>query len=143
MVVGGANGELLVLDEDDRAAIAAADLLLLQLELPLAVTVAAAAHAAAVGVPVLLNPSPARALPPELLDSVAILVVNEGEAAAIGADALAGAPHVVTTLGARGATYRASEASFGVPAPAILAIDTHGSRRCLHRGVRRCLGQRT
>ncbi|MGH8130096.1 MAG: PfkB family carbohydrate kinase, partial [Steroidobacteraceae bacterium] len=57
--------------------------LLLQLETPID-TVAAYAHAArASGVQVVLNAAPARALPPELLSVVDVLVVNMGELAVI------------------------------------------------------------
>lgn len=127
VVVPGANGTLQTLDDADLAAIAGADLLLVQLEVPLAIVRAGIAHAAAAGVPVLLNPSPAQPLPTELLAGVAILVANEGEAAEIGPEALAAIPHVITTLGARGATYVGAAASFAVPAPVVYAIDTTGA----------------
>jgi ribokinase len=127
VVVPGANGALLVLGDDDLDEIAGADLLLLQLELPIAVVLAGAGAAARAGVPVLLNPSPAQTLPPQLLAGLTILVLNEGEAAALGPAALASARHLVTTLGARGATYAGPEESFSVPAPVVAALDTTGA----------------
>ena len=75
----------------------------------------------------LLNPSPVRELPAELLTCVSLLVLNEGEAAAIGDDALAGIPHVVTTLGAAGARYPGPDGGFEVGAPAVDAVDTTGA----------------
>lgn len=127
VVVPGANGALRLLGDDDLAEIAGADLLLLQLELPIAVVVAGAVAAAGAGVPVLLNPSPVQLLPPQLLASLAILVVNEGEASALGPDALGAAHHVVTTLGANGAIYTGPGASFRVLAPVVTAVDTTGA----------------
>lgn len=127
VVVPGANGMLLSLGDDDLDEIANADLLLLQLELPIAVVLAGASAAARAGVPVLLNPSPAQALPAQLLADLSILVLNEGEAAALGPAALASAKHLVTTLGARGATYAGPEESFSVPAPMVTAVDTTGA----------------
>lgn len=126
VVVPGANGMLLSLGDDDLDEIANADLLL-QLELPIAVVLAGASAAARAGVPVLLNPSPARALPAHLLADLSILVLNEGEAATLGPAALASAKHLVTTLGARGATYAGPEESFSVPAPVVTAVDTTGA----------------
>lgn len=84
--------------------------LLLQLETPLDTVIDCARAARAVGVQVILNAAPARPLPPELLALVDVLVVNEGELAALAGDpgelrrALAAidVPCVVVTLGARG-----------------------------------------
>jgi ribokinase len=57
--------------------------LLLQLETPIETVTAYAQAARAAGVTVVLNAAPARALPAALLDAVDVLVVNEGELAAI------------------------------------------------------------
>lgn len=127
VVVPGANGAVLRLTDADRDVIRNAEMLVCQLEIPLAVVVAAAGIAAAAGVPVLLNPSPVQDLPAELLAAVSLLVVNEGEAAALGAAALSAVPHVVTTLGARGAGYRGTEEEFEVPAPRVTPVDTTGA----------------
>jgi len=128
VVAPGANGRLTDLLATDLATIRAADLLLLQLEVPLDVVTAAAESAAAAGVPVMLNPSPAIPLPGSLLASVTLLVLNEGEARTLGADALAAVPHVVTTLGSAGARYRgpAGDEIVAVP-PAVHSIDTTGA----------------
>ncbi|SCG55552.1 ribokinase [Micromonospora echinaurantiaca] len=136
VVAPGANGELTDLGVDDRAAIAAADVLLLQLEVPLPTVVAAAGLARAEGTTVVLNAAPAAPLPAELLDLVDVLVVNEHEAAVVAGvfadeppvlvDALLElVPRVVLTLGARGAAYAdRSGLRLEIPAPRIDAVDT-------------------
>ncbi|GIF73931.1 PfkB family carbohydrate kinase [Asanoa siamensis] len=129
VVAPGANSALTDLDADDRAAIAAADVLLLQLEVPMPTVVAAAAAARAAGTTVVLNAAPAAPLPADLLDLVDVLVVNEHEAAVVGGGEiealLALVPRVVLTLGARGAAYAdRSGVRVDVPAPRIEAVDT-------------------
>ena len=106
--------------------------LLLQLETPLASVGAYARAARAAGVAVVLNAAPARALPAELLDAVDVLVVNEGELAAItgvagdirGALARLGVPTVVVTLGARGCCARHRGVWLELAAFPIDALDT-------------------
>ncbi|MET7710585.1 ribokinase [Micromonospora sp. NPDC005413] len=136
VVAPGANGTLTELDADDRATIAAADVLLLQLEVPLAAVVRAADWARAEGTTVVLNAAPAAVLPTELLDLVDVLVVNEHEAAVVAGvfsddppvllDALLElVPRVVLTRGARGAAYADRRGlRLTVPAPRIDAVDT-------------------
>jgi ribokinase len=136
VVAPGANGALTELDADDRAAIAAADVLLLQLEVPLPTVVRAAGWARAEGTTVVLNAAPAAVLPTELLDLVDVLVVNEHEAAVVAGvfsddppvllDALLElVPRVVLTLGASGAAYGDRQGlRLAVPAPRIDAVDT-------------------
>ena len=127
VVVPGANGTVVGLTDADREAIESASMLVCQLEIPLPVIVTAAGIAAAAGVPVLLNPSPVRELPGELLAAVAVLVVNEGEAKALGTDVLAAVPHLITTLGSRGARYRGADQEFDVAAPRVEPVDTTGA----------------
>jgi ribokinase len=128
VVVPGANSALTALDEPDLATIRGAAILLAQLEIPVEAVTAGALAAAAAGVPVLLNPSPVRDLPAELIAAVTVIVVNEGEAAAIGRDALATIPHVVTTLGGAGAAYRGPDGeTITVPAPRVVAVDSTGA----------------
>lgn len=127
VVVPAANGTLTALDEADLAAIADADLLMLQLETPLDTVTAAARVAAEAGVPVLLNPSPVRSLPAELLAAVQVLVVNETESAALGA-ARPGGGHLVTTLGAAGARYTGpSGGTARAEPPPVTPVDTTGA----------------
>lgn len=128
IVVPGANGTVTEFGDEDRAAITGASMVMMQLEIPLAGVIAAARSAAAAGVPVLLNPSPVRDLPVELLETITILVVNEGEAEALGQTAMATVPNVVTTLGPDGAHYRGPDgASMKIAAPRVAAIDTTGA----------------
>ncbi len=127
VVVPGANAHVM-LTEPDADLIAGAGMLLTQLELPLETVLAGAKVAAAARVPVLLNPSPVTPLMPELLGLVTLLVLNEGEAGALGATAIAGIPHVVTTLGAAGARYAGpAGAACEVSAPRVVAVDTTGA----------------
>ena len=82
VVASGANMRMTEKDvEAAEAAIADSDVLLLQLEVPLPVVKRAAQIAQSHNVTVVLNPAPARVLPPDLLASVDVLVPNESEAA--------------------------------------------------------------
>ena len=127
VVVPGANARVRV-TAPDAELIAGADMLLIQLELPMPTVLAGARAAAAAGVPVLLNPSPVAPLTAELLELITVLVLNEGEADALGPAALAGVPHVVTTLGASGARYAGPDgARCEIPAPPVVAVDTTGA----------------
>ena len=106
--------------------------LLLQLETPLA-TVAAYAHAArGQGVCVVLNAAPAQVLPDALLQSLDILVVNEGELATVAKhqgsiveclERIA-VPTVVVTLGHRGCCARVQGQWVLQPAFSITPVDT-------------------
>ncbi|RIJ77382.1 ribokinase [Nakamurella silvestris] len=128
VVVAGANGSVDDLTPAEQAAVSGSAILVCQLEIPLDTVTTGARTAAAAGVPVLLNPSPVQTLPAELLTAVTILIVNEGEAAALGSLAIAGVPHVITTLGAAGARYRGPDGqTFDVPAPVVTAVDTTGA----------------
>lgn len=109
--------------------------LLLQLETPLD-SVAAYAHAArAAGVTVVLNAAPAQPLPKALLADLDVLIVNEGELAALAggegtlADHLARieVPCVIVTLGERGCLARAGAQTFEQPAFAVDVVDTTGA----------------
>lgn len=132
VVAPGANAALTGLLPADRDAIAAADVLLLQLEVPLETVAAAAAAARRAGTRVLLNGAPARPLPDDLLSSVDLLLVNEGEAGTLSgavdrpvAALLERVPAVVTTLGARGAAYAdRGGVRHTAPAPVVTAVDT-------------------
>ncbi|MDN3921331.1 ribokinase [Roseateles violae] len=106
--------------------------LLLQLETPIETVTAYAGAARAAGVRVVLNAAPARALPPALLDLVDVLIVNEGELAAITGcsgdvgQALARlhVPCVVVTLGARGCVMRNGGQFLLQPGFNISAVDS-------------------
>lgn len=114
---------------------------LLQLETSDAAAVAFARAAQARDVTTILNPAPAAAVPPELLEAVGLIVPNQAEAAALtgiypdapaeveqAAAVLAGDGRraVVITLGERGAYLRGSGQGY-VPAPRVDVIDTTGA----------------
>jgi ribokinase len=132
VVVPGANAALTELDEPDFVAIRAANLLMAQLEVPLDTVAEAARVARDAGTTVLLNAAPARELPADLLSTVDILVVNEGEARTVAGRArdvldalLELVPRVVLTLGARGAAYADRDGTrLSVPAPVVSTVDT-------------------
>lgn len=142
-LAAGANAALSMAHVDAASAvIEAAGLLICQLECPLAVVQHGIALAHAAGVPVLLNPAPMQALPPELLAQVDVLVPNETEAAALiglppGAafDAAAAAVRlrelgpttVIVTLGAHGVQLASDGISVHLDAPVVQAVDTTGA----------------
>jgi ribokinase len=109
--------------------------LMLQLEIPLDTVLAYARAARAHGVKVVLNVAPARALPPELLQLVDILLVNEGELATLAgargsiADQLArlAVPTVVVTLGSRGCCAVVHGAYTVQPAFPVTPLDSTGA----------------
>jgi ribokinase len=128
VVVPGANAALTELTGAEQQLLADAAMVVCQLEIPVPTVVHAGAIAAAAGKPMLLNPSPMQPLSWALLSTTALLVLNEHEAAEVGAAALDDVFHVVTTLGSRGARYRGPDGEeFTVPAPKVTAVDTTGA----------------
>jgi ribokinase len=131
-VAPGANAQLRAseLPQLDDVAI-----LLLQLETPLDAVAGMARAARAHGVTVMLNAAPARALPPDLLETVDILVVNEDELTkAVGyrgsmRDTLAAVKTntAIVTLGANGVCAREGDAFLTQPAFAVQPVDTTGA----------------
>ncbi|MGW0950653.1 ribokinase [Streptomyces sp. NPDC002405] len=141
VVSPGANGRLT--PEDVRAAgdlLRASRVVSAQLEIPLE-TVVEAVRNLAPGSRFVLNPSPPRPLPQELLKACDPLIVNEHEAKVIlgGAEAgdtpeswardlLALGPHsVVITLGGEGALVASAEGIARVPSVKVDAVDTTGA----------------
>ena len=106
--------------------------LLLQLEIPVATVAAFARSARLARTAVVLNAAPALALPPGLLADVDLLIVNEGELAAIAGQAGSVAeqlariavPTVIVTLGARGCFARNAGAWLLQGAFPVKAVDT-------------------
>ncbi|HET9553498.1 MAG TPA: ribokinase [Anaeromyxobacteraceae bacterium] len=140
VVVPGANGLLSPADVDrERGRLAAARLVALQLETPLDTVLHAARTARALGRTVVLNPAPARHLPPELLDLADFLVPNEVEAATLSglpvetvADAILAAERlragrdacVLVTLGERGVVAATPGGTTHHPARPVVPVDT-------------------
>jgi ribokinase len=132
LVSPGANSTFVDLRDTERDVITAADVMVCQQEIPTETVTAAAQVARAAGTRVVLNAAPARELSPELLAAVDLLVVNEGEAAAITGSAepdldglLAVVSRVVLTLGGDGAWYADREGrSERVPAFRVAVADT-------------------
>lgn len=106
--------------------------LLLQLETPIETVTVFARVAHRGGVKVALNAAPARPLDAALLASVDILIVNEGELAALAGDrgsvaidlAAIDVPLIVATLGARGCCARTRGDFLLQPGFAVDAVDT-------------------
>ncbi|QWP77928.1 ribokinase [Lysobacter sp. K5869] len=128
VVAPGANAAL---RGDDLPSLDGVAWLLLQLESPLDAVAAWARRAREAGVAVALNAAPAQTLPAALLDDVDLLIVNEGELAALtglndpdAALAALRVPRVVVTLGARGCIARDDGESLRQDAFAVAAVDT-------------------
>lgn len=143
VVVPGAN-DLIAIDESARGVLDSSAAVLLSLEIPIEAVVDAARVAARSGARVVLNLSPFRAVPDELLRIVDVLIVNEHEAASlfdvdqIRPESLAdlapmcatmGIRSLVVTFGDRGAAIMldALSPSFQhIPSVTAHAIDTTG-----------------
>jgi ribokinase len=139
VVIPGANGawpEAVVAATE----FAAGDVVVLQLEVPFAVVETVVARAAAAGARIVLNAAPLDRRVSELIGDVAVLVVNEIEAAELfGSDAeldvdgVAGIAasleaDLVVTLGARGVIFApAGGMPVHLPVFAVDAIDTVGA----------------
>ena len=108
---------------------------LLQNEVPEAVNMAVAAQAG--GARVVLNAAPARAVAPDLMARVDLLVVNRGEAAALSGtedpEAAAvrlrvmGPRAVIVTLGAEGLFALSDAGALRMAAPPVAVASTHGA----------------
>ena len=129
IVASGANATLAVADLPPLAGISH---LLLQLETPLVVVAAYAQRARAAGVTVVLNAAPAQPLPAALLRDVDVLIVNEGELAAITGrtgrvESLLGdinVPTCIVTQGAHGCCALSRGKLLLQPAFAVDVVDT-------------------
>ncbi len=125
--------------EKFSAHIAGADTILMQLETPLETVIRAAHVAAANRRLIILNPAPAREVPPDLLKLITIITPNESEAEVLtgvsirddesagrAADLLLrqGVQTVIITLGARGAFVAEGNRKQWVPGFQVKAVDT-------------------
>jgi ribokinase len=136
----GANMRLTLADlEAAEDVLASAAILVLQLEIPQEVVEQAIKVARAHGVIVLLNPAPARQLPPTLLNQVDVLIPNESETAlltgtevddiesarrAVAKLRAAGVGTVILTLGGRGALLLEGQKATHVPGYRVDVVDT-------------------
>lgn len=133
VVSPGANHALTAADVD-RVPLAGGQVLVASLEVPVPVVEYAVAAAAARGVRPVVNLSPVARLSATTLAVLDPLVVNEHEAAWLGATGDFGAlldlgpRSVVVTLGARGALVLTREDGVAeIAAPAVTAVDTTGA----------------
>ncbi|MEU5279539.1 ribokinase [Streptomyces asoensis] len=141
VVSPGANGHLTPADVRAAAALVRASRVVsAQLEIPLE-TVVEVVRSLAPGSRFVLNPSPPRPLPAEVLAACDPLIVNEHEAAVILGEERSGAGpedwartllargprSVVVTLGAQGALVASAEAVSRVPSVPVDAVDTTGA----------------
>ncbi|MDF2440242.1 MAG: ribokinase [Abditibacteriota bacterium] len=140
VVAPGANGKLTPADIDRALpVIENAKVMVLQLEIPMETVRHAAQLATQHKTRVILNPAPARVLPPSLLEQVDILIANETEVLVLtGADDVdtstaaracgplleAGVESVITTLGKNGAVITSGVGATKVPGFKVKAIDT-------------------
>lgn len=137
VVVPGANGVALPLDEVQQEAIRGARALVVQLERPLPLVAAALDLAGEHGVMTVLTPAPVQPLPEGLLASVDLLVPNAAEARELaGVDDESDAARilsdsggtVVVTRGARGALVaRGGELVAEVAPHPVTPVDTTGA----------------
>src|SRR5262249_59905534 len=146
VVIPGANARV---DEADVAAapLAQGDIAVSQFEIPQPAISAFFQRARAVGATTILNPAPARAVAPELLDLVDILVLNETELGLLTRRELhdADEPHyfieaapslarknrsVCVTLGRRGVLALVGGEAMLIPGRAVTAVDTTGAGDC-------------
>lgn len=126
VVAPGANGHLSLSSPRLRDLVAGCEVLLMQLEIPTDTALAAARVARDAGATVLLNASPVGADPAalaQLAEVTDVVIVNESEAR----HWVWPVPHLVTTLGARGAVHRSGGGETRVSAPAVEAVDTTGA----------------
>jgi ribokinase len=143
LVIPGAN--MVLTPEHVRAAagvLQSADVLLVQLEVPVETTLEAFRLARAAGVRTVLNPAPARPLPPELLTLTDLCVPNETELEQLTGQAGATLPDleqaarsllgqgpgaVLVTLGERGALVVDARESYHAPPTPVQAVDASGA----------------
>lgn len=152
VVSPGANDHVTAADiEPAQNLFESAAVLLVQHEIP-----AEAVHAAVLAAwgQVILNPAPARPLPPDVLDAIDVLVPNQTELAELAGGAVPSSPQeaaalvrklgletVVVTLGSRGALVIDGSSVEHVPAPSIIPVDTTGAGDAFCAGLADGLAQ--
>lgn len=123
------------------------DCLLTQLEIPDEPLIAAAETASNADIPVILDPAPARELPPSLIESTSYLTPNQTEALALtGRNPDANVGHerlvkdiiemgfetAVMTQGPAGALVGTDKRLISVSAPSVSVVDTTGAGDCFN-----------
>ena len=153
VIAPGANDQLSRADlETERRAFVSAACALFQLETPLETVTAGLRLAADAGALAILDPAPARPLPPDVLGGAGLLTPNETEACLLAglapqrigiadAPALAaalrarGARAVVLKLGDQGCFYSGSEGELHVPAFSVEAVDATAAGDTFNGGL--------
>jgi len=130
-VASGANLAAEAAQVPDRM-LDAGTILVLQMEVPVAENTALIRRARARGARIILNLAPVGAIEPGVLAATDLVVANESEAAALGADRSGLASRLrqglVVTYGAAGAVaFLADGSEMAVPALAIAPVDTTGA----------------
>ena len=132
-VASGANAHASASHIPDSL-LGAGSTIVLQMEAPPAPTLALARRTKALGGRVILNLAPARGEAGELLDSIDVLIANEGEAATLGEPAEVATRYGITVIVTRGEAgaivHRPEGGSLAVPALPITAVDTTGAGDC-------------
>jgi ribokinase len=128
----GANHALTVADAESALRdLRADDVVLAQLEVPLETVAVACRAAKTVGAQVVLNAAPAHGGAVDLLRLVSTLIVNRGEAEALGGPAEVlrrhGPDAVVVTLGADGLELSAGHREWRMAAHQVEVVDTTGA----------------
>ncbi len=152
-VAPGANGLLSATDiESQRQALAGARCVLLQLEVPMEAVAKGLREARQVGAVCILDPAPARVLPPEILQLVDIATPNENEACVLAgvppsrvnaSDAVAlgnkirelGVRAVIVKLGDQGCVYCGPDGTFPSPPFPVRAVDSTAAGDTFNAGL--------
>jgi ribokinase len=140
VVAAGANAHV---DAKDVVAgwLRASTVLVLQQEIPAIANTQLAARASKSGARIVLNAAPARAVDPDLLDRLDVIVVNETEMRALAADhqlpgdtaafaEVLSQRHglvAVVTLGAAGVLAADNGEIYSLPAPSVAVVDSTGA----------------
>ena len=139
VITGGANADLTAGDVRSNCPDAAWVVSGFEVSDECVVEAAKCAHE--IGASFVLNPSPYRTIPEDLIGRVSVMVMNEHELAAATADSLEvdlvrlgeslrlalRAETLIVTLGARGAAVVTAAGSIHVPAPTVTPVDTSGA----------------
>ncbi|MBA4542400.1 MULTISPECIES: ribokinase [Thermoactinomyces] len=135
VIVQGANKEVTPEQvEEASELLLSASIVLMQLEIPLETVCYAANLCKQHNIPVILNPAPANALPPSLIEQVTFLTPNEhecrtlfGEQAEVEAILRKYPNKLILTEGEKGVRYFDGEKISRIPALSVKVTDTTGA----------------